>query len=734
LRGVRISAQGGMEFVKQAIRFDQFEFRTDDAILQLDGYSIEPEGVAARFAGDLPSVFLQGASGHVEMEGRFSNRPGHHPVLEMQMQALDFAWAGLGIKTLTVATGKGHANSPVPTIDLGASELVWKNKPVDEIWLSLQPDGSQSRLEARLASKLLDLTASMDIAPEDPEDFLHGPWAGVLNDLHMVINEKYNFKLTEPSPFAWSADSLLLKSACLSESGDAGLCLGFEYQANSVFSVRADVAALPLDYLAGPLELDVRFEQVLEGHLEWHQPDGQAATGGAEFRVSGGRVMDMIDNESLINSNEGVFGFVLRDGNLETGVVDIEFPGVGFVDIDFDVLDIALNGRNNLKGRVVSELSDITQLAQLVLPGVDNVGGQFNSNISLGGTVVDPAFEGGFKLENGVFYYAPIGLKLEDISFAGQIDSRDQGSLTGQFKAGEGIGLIDGDFAFESVDHLMMKLALSGDQLLLVNTESLSMLTETELDIGLSPGRIDINGKIRVPSARLAPANLLLETVSDSEDLIIESRGQEETDTYANKPPANQVFGDLEVSFGENVEIKVPGVETSIGGSVTYHWSGNPVPIGEGSYVLNGNVDVYGPTLDIDNGSVSFPGVPANNPLLNIRAQRDIYGNTQIRSAGVQVIGTLKRPVLEAYTVPVTNEDRAWTLLVTGSDFDQGQGVGGFDVGTYIAPRLYVSYGISLFEDENVVSARYDLKKGFGIKVTSGQRETGLDVSYTIDR
>ena len=71
---------------------------------------------------------------------------------------------------------------------------------------------------------------------------------------------------------------------------------------------------------------------------------------------------------------------------------------------------------------------------------------------------------------------------------------------------------------------------------------------------------------------------------------------------------------------------------------------------------------------------------------------------------------------------------------MTGTDFDQAQGVSGFDLGTYIAPKLYVSYGVSLFEDENVVSARYDLKKGFGVKVTSGQRETGLDVSYTINR
>ncbi len=195
-----------------------------------------------------------------------------------------------------------------------------------------------------------------------------------------------------------------------------------------------------------------------------------------------------------------------------------------------------------------------------------------------------------------------------------------------------------------------------------------------------------------------------------------------------------QVYGQLEVAIGDDVLIKLPGVETRISGSTMFNWSGDPVPMAQGGYTLKGKVDVYGPTLKISNGTISFPGVPADNPLLNIRAGRDIFGNTQIRSAGVQVIGTLKRPVLEAYTVPITNEDRAWTLLVTGTDFDQGQGVSGFDIGTYIAPKLYVSYGISLFEDENVISARYDLKKGFGVKVTSGQRETGLDVSYTIDR
>jgi translocation and assembly module TamB len=379
-------------------------------------------------------------------------------------------------------------------------------------------------------------------------------------------------------------------------------------------------------------------------------------------------------------------------------------------------------------------MDDIRLIGQLALPGMDGIGGRFESNISLGGTLADPAFEGGFQLSNGFVQYAPIGLKLEDIEFSGQVEKRDRGKFNGKFRAGEGIGSIDGRFLFEDIENIQVDIAFSGDQLLLLNTDELKIETETDLRLGFSPQLMQINGHIRIPSARLTPSNLLLGRVSDSEDLVIDARTAGVQSETADTAAKIRVHGQLEVAFGDDVFIQVPGVETNISGSVLFDWSGDPVPLAEGSYVLQGKVDVYGPVLQINNGHISFPTVPADNPLLNIRAEREIYGNTQIRSAGVQVIGSLKRPVLQAYTVPVTNEDRAWTLLITGTDFDQGQGVGSFNVGTYIAPKLYVSYGISLFEDENVISARYDLKKGFGVKVTSGQRETGLDVSYTLDR
>ena len=700
LRGVPLSARGGLSIEDDTLTLSSVELRTDEAVLKLNGAMAEPAGITVKFSGYLPSVLLEGASGSLELEGRYSSNVVR-PLLDVQLEGLD---------------------------------LAWQDVQLDELSLSFKPTGEQHSLQASVVTEAILLSTAMTLAPGSRDGLFGSAWRGVLDDLEMVVNESYSFDMLKPAPIEWSSDSVALGPMCLHEKSGAGLCLNGDYQSSGDWSLIADVTAVSFDYLRDILKLNLHFEQNLEGHLEWHQPHDQAPTGGAEFNFTAGRILELPGNEVLAETNEGRFAFVLRNGNLESGVLDIEIPGTGFIDVDFDVLDIRGDGTGTLQGRAVAQLESIKLLGQLAWPGLDNINGLFDSNIQLGGTLANPVFDGGFKLSDGFIQYAPIGLKLEDIEFGGQVVSRDRASFKGQFRAGEGIGSIDGRFLFGDIENLQMDIAFTGEQLLLINTDALKMNTETDLKLSLNQQRRDINGFIRIPSARLTPSNLLLREVNDSSDLVIETRGDElqsGADATASKTP---VYGQLELTFGDDVLIHVPDIETNISGSVLFNWSGDPVPLAQGSYQLQGKVDVYGPTLQVENGHISFPGVPANNPLLNIRAEREIFGNTQIRSAGVQVIGTFKRPVLEAYTVPVTNEDRAWTLLVTGTDFDQGQGVGGFDVGTYIAPKLYVSYGISLFEDENVVSARYDLKKGFGIKVTSGQRESGLDVSYTIDK
>lgn len=733
LRGVPITGHGGLTIEGHNILFDQLELHTDEAVLQLSGNHADSTGVSMKFNGDLPSALLEGAGGNVQMEGRFSNN-ANQPFIGLNLEAHDLAWDGYGIKSVSVQTKQAAIAARLPALQFDASTLTLQDQLIDDVSLSFTPLEDKYNLEANLTGEKFELSTALILVSDTPDDPFNDAWHGAIKKLDLLVDPSYSFKLLEPATLEWSSGSVVLRSLCLNEEGGADLCLKGDYQSEGERSLVLDVSAIPLNYLRDFLELEVNFEQQLEGRLELQHTNGEDLTGGAEFRLSAGRVLDMEDNDVLLETSEGRFAFALQNGNLESGALYLGFPDSSLIDVDFDVLDIMWGGERILKGRALTRLGDIGLIGHMAIPGVDAIGGSLESDIRLGGTIADPALDGSFTFGNGFIRYQPVGLSLEDIEFAGQLDKRDRGSLTGKFRAGEGVGSIDGNFLFENLENLKVNVAFKGDQLLLAETESLKIITEADLSLGLSPKRMEVNGRIGVPMARLTPANLILGSVSDSEDLVIETHGAEKSPTEQEVSPKNQIHGQLEVAFGDDVLVKVPGIKTNISGSVIYNWTGDPVPIATGSYVLNGSVDVYGPKLDIDNGRISFPEIPADNPMLNIRAQREVLGNTPIRAAGVRVIGTLKKPVVEAFTVPMTNEDRAWTLLVTGSDFDQSQGVGGFDVGTYIAPKLYVSYGISLFEDENVVSARYDLKKGFGIKVTSGQRETGLDVSYTIDK
>ena len=733
LRDVPISAHGALEVTETNLSFQSVEVRTDEALLELNGNPGEPDGATLKFSGNLPPALLQGARGSLELEGRYSNHASE-PLLEVELQGRDIFWNELSVSNLAISTPEIKTTATLPAVQLDATGISLRDFVLDELSLALTPVGDQFELKASLLGEDIVLSSLMNLVNEGRDSPFSGPWQGELSELALAIGPAYHFELSKPASFAWSSGSILLGPVCLSENVGASLCLGLDYQANGDWSLIADATALPFDYLRDYLELDVHFEQLIEGHMEWHQPHGQAPTGGADFRITAGKILDLLDNEVLTETEEGQFAFKLQNGNLESGVLDINFPGTGFIDVGFDVLDIMVGGAQKIQGRAVAQLDHLKLVGQLALPGVDAADGQFESNIQLGGSVADPEFDGSFKFSNGLIHYAPVGLQLEDIEFEGRVQRRDRGDFNGQFRAGEGIAQLKGRFHFDDIGSPQLELDLAGERLLLANTDELKILTETDLKLVLSPQRMDINGRVVIPSASLTPGNLLLGEVRDSEDLVIETPGIEAAPAETRASEENRIHGQLEVSFGDDVLIKLPGIETNLTGSTLFNWSGDPVPLAEGGYTLKGQVDVYGPRLTINNGSISFPSVPANNPLLNIRAGRDIFGNTQIRRAGVRVIGSLKRPVVEAYTVPVTNEDRAWTLLITGTDFDQGQGVSGFDVGTYIAPKLYVSYGVSLFEDENVISARYDIKKGFGIKVTSGQRETGLDVSYTIDK
>jgi translocation and assembly module TamB len=378
-------------------------------------------------------------------------------------------------------------------------------------------------------------------------------------------------------------------------------------------------------------------------------------------------------------------------------------------------------------------LQDLSPL-QLVVPYLDVIKGELEADIRISGSLQKPAFTGHATLVRGHIEDQSIGLVISDIQLAGAVYQYDHTELNGSFRVGEGRGQIKADLRFENFLQPQFSMQLKGEKLLLVDVPDLNLLANPDLDIRWTPGKMQLNGRVVVPKAQLSPRYLPASTATESPDLVIVSGQEVAEQVPVPKDAPLKITGQVEVELGPDVNLTLDKATANIHGKSNFIWNDSLIPVGDGRFLVSGQIYAYGQLLSISEGRVSFPRVPADNPHLNIKAEREIFGNTQIKTAGVRVSGTLKRPNLDPYTDPMTTRERALAMLITGSDFDYEQGVGAVEVGMYVAPKLFISYGIGLFEDQNVISARYDLGKGFGVKATSGQRETGVDISYTIEQ
>ena len=56
-----------------------------------------------------------------------------------------------------------------------------------------------------------------------------------------------------------------------------------------------------------------------------------------------------------------------------------------------------------------------------------------------------------------------------------------------------------------------------------------------------------------------------------------------------------------------------------------------------------------------------------------------------------------------------------------------------FTVGKYLSPKLFISYGIGLFQQGHTFRIQYDIGHGYKVRTETGV-ESGGDVLYTFER
>jgi translocation and assembly module TamB len=729
--GRPVAAVGRLEIADGVVRAEDLRIESGASSVRLDGYPDNTNGLA--FDAKITSLgdFLPDSSGALDARGTLLLVSGW-PRLSLEARGRELRWQDMFITSLAIS-GDNRAAAGLDTFDIDLLDSRAGEIELGEVGarLKLGMDRQSLEFSARSGEKTLnaDLAGTWIRSPPTGE----APhWIGELRAMELAANIQDRITLNEPAPVLISAERFGLDSACFSGTRGASACLDANWSVKRGVEASARIEQLSLEPVQEFIGLGLILSQQADGEIKLTAPPAGKPSGSAEFRITAGSVAYPDDPDPIMETGPGRLAFELVDGRLTSGVLDLPIAGQGLIDVDYHIPDVTRGLDAELGGTILLDLSELDLLSALI-PAADQVSGSVKADLEMSGTLGQPWFSGRFDLRNGVLGNRATGLKLEEIELSGDLKENGQALLTGGFRAQEGRGELKALIDLRDVQEPRLELDVSGRQLKLFDSRDLVVVIDPDLNVTVEPGSVTLGGSIHVPSALIAPAIMPAQTVSESEDLVIVAGRPAGEEVIKEKARPLAILGDLAITLGEDVKLDVTVAKLDVDGGVDFNWTGQPLPGANGNFSLLGEIVAFGQRLEIAQGDISFPNVPADNPHLNIRAERQIYGNSEVRRAGLLIAGTVQRPVMEPYTDPMTNRDRAQTLLVTGSDFNMERGVGAVDIGTYIAPKIFVSYGVGVFDDSNVISIRYDLGSGWGVKATSGERQTGVDVSYTLE-
>ena len=732
IRDRQMAAGGRLQIQAGQLEFTDVRLTSDESTVTLNGSTSSTRGVA--FSANIADLgsFLAHSSGSIEASGRLSLKPGN-PSLRLDLEGRKLVWEEIQLPQISIHDYADSKADDIARLHLEGEYLQFGEQMLDNISLDFDLARSTQAIRMTVRKSGLELSAGLSgTLHYDETAYAASEWAGQLRSLSISENEQEIFTLLEPAGIELSSDQVAINATCLGSGVDAKLCLDAGWSRDGALNANLKLTKLPLELLNSILDSDLELSQHASGELTWASRANQPANGHAEIHLSPGEVRYAGETDSLFKTGPGLIGFELQDGSLSSGNLDIPLPGLGEIDLDVNIPQATAGLNSELDGRLRVELNDLDILA-IFIPVINRAEGHFNADLVLSGSPANPFLSGPLSLTDGLIANEASGLRLSDIQLSGNVIKNANSIMTGSFRAREGTGQLKAAFDFTDILSPRLELGLYGKNLALLDAPDLKVIAEPDIQLAWQDGVIDIGGKLLIPKAHIAPSVLPESTVSTSPDLVIVAGEIPGAKAEDESMPDIAIRGDFEVVLGDEVELDLSVAVAQVDGSVKFSWQDDLIPLANGSYRMVGEIQAFGQLLQITEANIGFPGVPADNPHLNIRAERQIYGNSEIRRAGVFVTGTLRRPIVEPYTDPMTNRERAQTLLITGSDFNMETGVGAVDIGTYIAPRIFVSYGIGVFEDENVISIRYDLGRNWGVKATSGQRQTGLDISYTIE-
>jgi len=729
LRNQPVSGRGRLEMSTEASRGGQLDLNLGDNRVEIS--SADGQVWQVDIEAEALNQILPEAGGRLSATGRIDLDSGQARIDADLMSAgwseisLDQARLSAQLDWREEAAG-GQLRLNLEDLDLNPWERV------DQLELAI--DGDCLAHTARLS-----LTGQRGTVDFQAEGALDGcalgnisAWTGAINQLFIGNTLAGDWELNQPLELALSAERIAAGRGCLVEATErtGRLCLR-ELEVADTGRAAIGIEQLPMDLLLVPLDPLFNLTTPLSGELEaaWSQARGLERVAGF-LALDSGSLRPLGEPDSLLDIESIRLDLIPEPDHLRL-VLDAALEGDSRLTGQAQLIDLNDPSSATVDARARLNLPDIGIFNRLVTE-LDQLGGRLNGEMEVRGALLGPSLTGQLTLTDGLIVHAPLGLRIEDITLT--LDgTEERASLSGNMRGGDGTLALSGDL--ELVDNQwQLEARVDGDRFRFSDVSWLRLSASPEISLARSgDGLITLDGDIHIDHLRAGMPPGAEQRVNVSPDIRV--RGEVE-DEDATSELAQRLQGRLGVHLGEDASTSAIGMQARLAGGLELLWDRQNIePRARGVIrIPEGAYRAYGQNLQITDGEVVFTGHAIDNPSLNIDAMREIFGDPQVEAAGVAIRGNARDPRITLFTEPPTSEEKALAYVITGANFDHASGQAAINVGFYLLPRLFVSYGIGLFEAGNVLSGRFELSQRWGVRVVSGERDTGVDLSFAIDR
>lgn len=763
LRGFPVSVTGKIAVEGTDFTIDALSIQSSDSFLRTSGRFADTVALDFKLESSNLATVWPGFSGSMEATAQVS---GSRQQPEFQF---DLAGDAIAVGETTMgdvrASGTGVFTSEgAINASFSATEVAIAGTMLETIEADLKGTPRNHSFAARVNTP--HAAATFNLAG----GYSAENWKGILRSAAVETDFINNWQLRQPVPITLSLNNGEIGSMCLSGVQSSQVCIAGKYEQAGSWSATADITALPVELFR---DMQNRFSEL-----------GGTFSGTAHLNGLGAEIVDGVMNLSadtlsarldfseeynheIVWENNSVHAALagntlevkirsmLRDKSIATA--EAVFSDIGIVPFSIE--------KTGIQGSLHLDIKDLQSLTAIIYPDIEP-SGTLKGDLEFNGKLTQPDLLGQARLEQGTLILPALGITVKDVEM--RLDGKEN-RLRLAVNATSGGGTIHGESVYQfvaAVKNQPVELIVTGENFEILNLPEARIKVSPDLKLKISTEQGNLQGKIVITEAYYFPGNFE-GTVSPSKDIVFVD------DLAKQQETAWPLYADITLVAGEDVRINAFGLRGWVGGQLQIMDQPAKTVTGEGSLnIRKGTFSIYGRQLTIVNGRLLYSGNPLDNPGIDVRAENTAGGVI----TGIQVSGFLREPDVSFYSTPPMEQDAIIRRLLTntsliGSSEEEGflgsvASDTGMDplaatvqdvkkslrvddikieagkttddlslvIGTWLTPRLYVSYGKNLLKESGNFNTRYVLGHGFSMQTESGATQSGADLMYEIDK